>query len=166
MAQSNYHCVSPWVPRLLAGLLAIGGSFWGLILSPWLFRPEASPLAWAVFGPGYLITIGYIIRTISMPPLGVRYLIWVSSLLVQGAWLLWLIWAVIVQLADDHSVNEPSMMAAWWFFATVASAVALSTEGGDPNTNAAPDEAACSAIRQAESKKYIPTPLPELECIS
>jgi hypothetical protein len=109
-------------------LLALGGTFWGVLLAPWLFQPGVSPVAWVVFGPGYLVTIGYVIRAIGTPPRGARYLIWVSSLLIQGAWLLWLIWDVTERVAEGRSVNEPSLMAAWWLFATVSSVVGLLTE--------------------------------------
>jgi hypothetical protein len=113
---------------MLAGLLALGGLFWGLLLSPWLFRSGASPLAWLVFGPGYLVTLGYAVRAVSTPPLAARRLIWVCSLLVQGAWLSYLGWRVTEQLALGRSVKEPGIMAAWWVFATVASCVGLFTE--------------------------------------
>ena len=120
---------------MLAGLLTLGGLFWGLLLSPWLFRPEASPLAWLVFGPGYLITVGYVIRAVSTPPLAARRLIWVCSLLVQGAWLLYLVWAETEQLALGRSIHEPNIMSVWWLFATVASCVGLFAERQVPRQN-------------------------------
>ena len=116
------------VPRILAGVLALGGSCWGILLSPWLFQRDASPLAWVVFGPGYVVTVGYIIRTFSTPPLGVRRLIWIASLLVQGAWLLWIIWGISERLAAGNTVNEPILVVGWWLFATGASVAGLVTE--------------------------------------
>jgi hypothetical protein len=118
-------------PRLVAMLLAVGGCFWGLLLLPWLFQPDVSPRALAVFGPGYLVTLGYIVRSVTTPPRAVRYLIWASSILVQGAWLVWLIWAVTEQLAAGRSVlrDIANLMTAWWVFATAASVVGLLTEG-------------------------------------
>jgi hypothetical protein len=116
------------LPRMLAGMLALGGLFWGLLLSPWLFRPEASLLAWLVFGPGYLVTLGYVIRATCTPPLAARRLIWVCSLLIQGGWLLSIAWAEIGQLALGRSVHEPSLASAWWLFATVVSFVGFFAE--------------------------------------
>ena len=116
-----------WVARSLAILLALGGCLWGLLLSPWLFQRDVSPLAIAVFGPGYLVTLGYIVRSISTPPPGARLLIWVSSLLVQGGWLLFLIWGVIEKLVAGGSVARDiaNPATAWLVFATVASLVGL-----------------------------------------
>lgn len=116
-----------WVARVLAILLALGGCCWGLLLSPWLFRSDVSPLAIAVFGPGYVVTLGYIVRSLSTPTTAVCVLIWVSSLLVQGAWLLLLIWGVIEKAASGGAVAHEvaSIPAAWWVFAFVASVAGL-----------------------------------------
>jgi hypothetical protein len=119
---------SSWLARLLAILLALGGCYWGLLLSPWLFfRANVSPLAVIVFGPGYLVTLGYIVRSVSTPPAGFRVLIWVSSLLVQGAWLLFMIWNVFETIAAGGSAMHDieNIMTAWWVFATAASVVGL-----------------------------------------
>jgi len=120
------------VPRILAGVLALGGSCWGVLLSPWLFQRDASPLAWVVFGPGYIVTIGYIIRTFSTPPLGVCRAIWVASILVQGAWFFVSIWGISERVAAGNTVNEPILILAWWLFATGASVVGLLTEKAKP----------------------------------
>jgi hypothetical protein len=117
--------IPQWVPRLLAGVLAIGGTFWGFLLSPWLFRPDASPTAWLVFGPGYLVTLSYYLRAFSMPPNEIRLLIWFVSLIVQGAWLLFMLWGIIPDILAGRSINEPSLPLAWWVFATIASAFGL-----------------------------------------
>jgi hypothetical protein len=116
-----------WVARLLAILLALGGCGWGLLLSPWLLRAHVTPLAVALFGPGYLVTLGYIVRSVSTPPAGVRMLIWASSLLVQGAWLLFLIWGVTEKVASGGSAttDASNLMMAWWAFATAASVAGL-----------------------------------------
>jgi hypothetical protein len=124
--------LAPWFARLLAVLLALGGCFWGLLLSPWMLRPDVSPAAVAVFGPGYLITLGYIIRSVSTPPLVVRRLIWSASIIIQGSWLAWTIWAICEQVITGHTLNEPSLPTAWWVFATAASVVGLLAEGAKP----------------------------------
>jgi hypothetical protein len=99
------------VPRLLAVLLVLGGCFWGLLLSPWLFRPGVSPLAWAIFGPGYAVTLGYIIRSVSTPSLTARRLIWTASILVQGSWLAWVVWGMSGKIVAGQMPNEP---VPWW----------------------------------------------------
>jgi hypothetical protein len=115
------------VARLLAIQLAIGGSFWGLLLLPVLLSPNVPALAVAVLVPGYLVTVGYIVRSVCTPPPEGRLLIWVSSLLVQGAWLLFLIGSVIEKAVAGGSVAQDvsSVPAVWWLFATVASVVGL-----------------------------------------
>jgi hypothetical protein len=117
-----------WLPWTLAYVLALGGCFWGLLLSPWLFRPDVSPLAVVIFGPGYLVTLGYIVRSVCTPPLMARRLIWIASLLVQGAWLAWFAWALVEKIAAGGAPNEPALPVAWWVFATAASAIGLFTE--------------------------------------
>lgn len=110
--------------RMLALALAIGGCGWGLLLSPWLFRSDVSPLAVAVFGPGYVVTLGYIVRAITTPRPTVRVFIWSSSLLVQGGWLSYVTWGIVSagELAAKDFANG---MTAWWAFATVVSAAGL-----------------------------------------
>ena len=119
----------PWLPRLLAVLLALGGCFWGLLLSPWIFRPGVSPAAISGFGPGYLVTLGYIVRSVSTPPLIARRLIWAGSIMVQGSWLVWIVWAIFEQVLAGHTLNEPVLFVAWWLFATATSVVGLLAEG-------------------------------------
>ena len=138
-----------WVARSLAILLAIGGCLWGLLLSPWLLRSDVSPLAVAVFGPGYLVTVGYIVRSVSTPPRAGRLLIWLSSLLVQGAWLLFLIWEVIEKVAAGRSAahDVANVMTAWWAFATVASVVGLLA---DLSKQAGPDAVADGGRRRTK----------------
>lgn len=65
-----------------------------------------------------------------MPPIGARALIWVSSLLVQGAWLLWLISEVIHYLSVGRPVVKDiaNIFTVWWVFATVASFVGLAVD--------------------------------------
>jgi hypothetical protein len=121
--------LAPWLPRLLAVLLALGGCFWGLLLSPWLFRPDVSPLAVAVFGPGYLVTLGYIVRSVSTPALTARRLIWGVSILVQGSWLAWIVWGMSEKVVAGRMPNESVLPVAWWVFATAASVAGLLAEG-------------------------------------
>jgi hypothetical protein len=115
----------------LAIVLALGGCYWGLLLLPWIFRVDVSPVAVLVFGPGYLITAAYGVRSVSTPPLGTRRLIWLTSLLVQGAWLAWDLAAMCQVLGAGQTPHEPLLPTAWWFFATVASVLALLAERGE-----------------------------------
>jgi hypothetical protein len=108
--------------RIVASLLAMGGILWGafcllLVLAPYGF-PGPAVLA---FAPGYLVTVGYLVRACSFPPLAVRYLIWGLSFLVQGGWLLW----ALVGVAEGHwftGSGFESVTLAWWAFAFFASA--------------------------------------------
>ncbi len=129
---------APWLAWGLAVVLALGGCFWGVLVSLVFLRAEVSPLAVAVFGSGYLVTVGYIVRSISTPPPGVRVVIWMSSLLVQGAWLLWLMRAVIEKvLAGGSAAGDiGNIFTAWWVFATVASVAGLLADlpkGAEPD---------------------------------
>jgi hypothetical protein len=105
---------------MIAIVLALGGCFWGVFLLL-AFGPAALiPLP---FGVGYLVTAGYIARSVTVPTLGVRRAVWVASLVVQGAWLL----SVGI---PDLPRTGPNLFFWWWAFATAASAVALVTERG------------------------------------
>lgn len=119
------------VPRVLAALLALGGSFFGVLLSPWIFRSDVSPLALAVFGPGYVITLAYFVRMLSTPSLSIRRLIWVASVMVQGTWMVWDLSGISAKIAAGQSVNEPLLPSAWWVLATAASVIGLITEDND-----------------------------------
>jgi hypothetical protein len=114
-----------WVPRTLATVLAVGGCFFGLLLYPWTFRGDVSPLAVAVFGPGYLITLGYIIRACSTPTLGFRRLLWSASLVIQGTWMVGDLSGMAARLAAGQTLNEPLLPTAWWIFATFASVTGI-----------------------------------------
>ncbi len=77
------------VVRGLAALLAVGGSFWGyLCLSSMLAVLGGDAIPLLVFGPGYLVTIGYLDLCLRVPSPGWQRAIWGASALVQGAWLL------------------------------------------------------------------------------
>jgi hypothetical protein len=102
--------------RFLAGLLAAGGVLWGLLASAFVFRTLAS----LVFIPGYIITVGYIIRCFSTPRLSWRRVIWGASVFVQGAWVIFYFGAygVMYSSGDSHSVGDvANLMTLWWIFA-------------------------------------------------
>ena len=108
---------APSVARLIAIALMMGGLFWGMFLLL-AFGPVALfPLP---FGVGYLVTVGYIVRAVSVPAFGIRMLIWIASLMVQGYWLL--------QSIPDITRTGLNLISAWWLFATVCSVIAIATE--------------------------------------
>ena len=115
--------------RFLAGVLAAGGIFWGL-LSAAAIKGSGSLVVSLVFIPGYIITLGYIIRCVYTPRLLWRRMIWGASTFVQGAWLVSIIAAMIygelryggVTAAD---VFGPIVCWLWWIFALGTSIYAV-----------------------------------------
>lgn len=108
---------APSVPRLIAIALTMGGLFWGMFLLL-AFGP---PVLFSFpFGVGYLVTVGYIVRAVSVPAFGIRMSIWIASLAVQGSFL----------FADIPDITRTglNLISAWWLFATVCSAIAIATE--------------------------------------
>src|ERR1700677_1270816 len=87
--------------RILAGLLAAGGIFWGLLC---LENIDYS-LHSLIFIPGYIITVGYIVRCFYTPRLFWLRVIWGSSAIVQGAWLVWIIAELTHEGLRNKDVN-------------------------------------------------------------
>ena len=132
--QPHYTVSASWLARLLAVVLALGGFYWGFLLA-WIFLPG---LIFRLFGPevtlfefglagGYLITAFYIVRSARTPPLVVRRLMWITSLLVQGSWLAWGVWCISQEFASGDPPKTIHFVL-WWMFATVASLVGLIAE--------------------------------------
>ncbi len=115
-------------PRIVAGFLAIGGIYWGVLLLPWMPQPENLLLKLFVFGPGYVVTLGYWIRVLASPPLLGIQLIWGASVLVQGGWLVCHVVATLGREGGVTRLAQPKLVVAWWLFATVGSVVALMLE--------------------------------------
>jgi hypothetical protein len=107
--------------KFLAGLLAAGGIFW-TFFSIAASRISDSFLVSLVFVPGYIVTVGHVIRCVCTPRLSWRRVIWGASVFVQGAWLVAIISALIcgelryggVAAAD---VFGPMVLWFWWAFA-------------------------------------------------
>ncbi len=116
-------------PRLIAVLLAVGGSLYGVFLLAGFGWEALIQFPLAV---GFLVTVGYFVRAITFPPLAVRRAIWVFSLIVHGAWLIW------VGIPDLPRAG-PNLVNLWWAVATAASAVALATEPGSAEPRNAAD---------------------------
>ena len=117
--------------RILAGVLATGGILWGLFCLPllWDFDSLLKPL---IFGPGYLATVGYFIRCLSTPSLIWRRVIWVASILVQGAWLTTLLWEQVTRQGFFGHASGAGLLilGGWWTFAFFVSVYGLVAESG------------------------------------
>jgi hypothetical protein len=120
----NMNVSASTLPRVIAVLLALGGSLWGAFLLGG-FGWEA--LVQFPLAVGYVVTVGYIVRAMSFPPLAVRRAIWAVSLIVHDAWLVW------VGIPDLPRAG-PNPVILWWALATAASAVALAFEPGNAAT--------------------------------
>jgi hypothetical protein len=112
--------------RVLAGVLAFGGVLWGLFCLL-LILPYDSITALLYFGPGYVVTAGYIVRLCSTPPLGWRRAIWGLSALVQGAWLLWYLTELLRGASGPRKPFE-WIALAWWSFAFSTSVLGFVAE--------------------------------------
>ena len=93
------------IPRVIASLLAHGACFWGILLSPLVAESSEKPMVFLTFGPGYVVTLGYLILVFIPPPLPARLFIWGLSVLVQGAWLVWIGVGLVQRLV---------MGGKWW----------------------------------------------------
>ena len=125
------------IPRVIASLLALGACFWGILLSPVIAQTIEKPMVLLTLGPGYVVTLGYLILVFVPPALPARLLIWGLSVLVQGAWLVWYGIDLVRHLAQGGSWNEPPLFLGWWLFATVGSIVGLllEKESGEKGSN-------------------------------
>lgn len=114
-------------PRLIAGLLSLGGYFWSLFCLP-IFLIGLQHLSLPILGPGYLVTVGYLYRYFGRPAYSFRQVIWGGSALVQGAWLIW----AALGMSHQAFLNPFDIVAlTWWSFALVASVAALCFESPD-----------------------------------
>jgi hypothetical protein len=110
--------------RFLATALAIVSHVWGILCAIFLSAGfwRAAPL----FVPGYIVMVGYFWRAIGDPSRNWARAIWGASLLVQGAWLVWLVVVVVIGKGEWYSLATP--MAAWWIASTVLSFIAFHAE--------------------------------------
>jgi hypothetical protein len=114
----------------LAIFLAIGGMLWGLFCLPFLLLGD--PLRTIpTFGPGYVVTFGYLVRAIYTPSIRLRVGIWLLSALVQGAWLLWSLSGVLTgEYFSDYykAFIFGIIILVWWAFAFAASVYGIFTD--------------------------------------
>src|SRR5947208_755694 len=71
--------------RVIAGLMAAIGLMWGVLTLG--VTIDGDWRAVVVFGPGWLATVGYVVRATCQVTRSVAKTIWFASALVQGAWL-------------------------------------------------------------------------------
>ena len=113
--------------RLFASVLAFGSVLWGafglfIIIS--LFRSSSSYLIWSllIFGPGYIIMVGYVIRAFCTLPTTLRRIIWAASCLVQGIWLVLSIDTVFSLMRMDQF---ETLCIEWWIGTLIISVYGL-----------------------------------------
>lgn len=94
---------------VLAAVLATIASFWGVLCYLVIFQDNPNEIAVRYFGPGYVVAAGYILRAIRVPSVQFRLLIWITSAVVQGTWLLLSGW------------EGNAALLLWWSFAFVVS---------------------------------------------
>ena len=121
--------------RTMARVLAVGATMWG-VLCAWfvIFGSWAGVL---IFGPGYVITVGYYWRAFGRPSPKWCRAIWGLSLLVQGSWFGCMVTALFSgPPRGDLSSGDlwGIIMVAWWTGATIVSLVALLIDRGHPAT--------------------------------
>jgi hypothetical protein len=122
--------------RILAALLAAGGIWWGYFLhDPFMDHVRHADsfndlLGLLIFAPGYLITAGYLIRCLSKPSLAWRRVIWGASALIQGAWLIFLLWATAARQGFFGNLDLVGelIFGGWWAFAFTSSVYGLAVE--------------------------------------
>ena len=126
--------------RFLAGVLAAGGILWGL-LSVGAIGINGFSL---IFIPGYIITLGYIIRCVYTPRLLWRRMLWGASALVQGAWLIFyfgtLVYGALRYAVGSRSSDSGSSdsiigdvvnpFTFWWIFALAISIYGYRSDKG------------------------------------
>lgn len=109
------------LPRVVAGFLAVAGLVWSFVLLHIIDKVENPTPALLTFLPGFIVTVGYIIRALITPRRTIRRLIWFLSVLVQGGWLTF---GVIVVIANGRF----SLFFFWWLAAFVLSIIALNLD--------------------------------------
>jgi hypothetical protein len=113
-------------------VLAAGGALWGIFCLLFFIGAPSDKVGVSlrvsllIFGPGYLVTIGYFVRAFTSPRVGWRRVIWGASVLVQGTWFFLI--AVHDLTHHAHIVPFEYVTIAWWGFALVLSLYALITD--------------------------------------
>ncbi|MEM1109589.1 MAG: hypothetical protein AAGH99_12960 [Planctomycetota bacterium] len=110
--------------RILSSFLAFAGLIWGVLCLPFFVINPSNALMF--FGPGYLVTAGYIWRSVWPPSTNERKILWTLSGIVQGAWLV-----LTFETADSFwsSWNGGNLttkiVLSWWVIALAVSVAGL-----------------------------------------
>jgi hypothetical protein len=109
--------------RAVAAVLATAGIGWGSFCVIFLLRGDLLR-SLLLFGPGYVVTIGYLWRAIVNPDPAWRRVIWGASALVQGGWI---IWSLIGSIQHGRILTFPfaNLSNAWWACSFVASLIGV-----------------------------------------
>ncbi len=108
--------------QVVVGLLLLGSSIWGILLSPLI----VFPFLFLFFLPGYL-QIGFYVmylRHLQGWSNRGRLTMWISSLAVHGSWL------CLASLGGPRVLF--SLFGLWWIFAVVFSLAGLIVEIQEP----------------------------------
>jgi hypothetical protein len=124
LTETDQETLSLMMPRLFAAMLAVGAvPLAGLTLILLIYAITDGNVGGAllcftlVFGPGCLLTVGYVVRAVHTPAFPTRVKFWCFSFVVQGVWL-------VIGLRD-HPFSSATL---WWSFAFIASALSLLLE--------------------------------------
>ncbi|MGA2441529.1 MAG: hypothetical protein ABSH08_11255 [Tepidisphaeraceae bacterium] len=112
--------------RIMAGMLAIGATFWAIFIGYLVIYDWPQALLW--FGPCYVVTAAYYWRALGHPSRNWCRAIWGLSLLVQGAWLTTLIVYTFRGRVDDDRFTW--IITVWWAGSAVLSFIALLLDPG------------------------------------
>ena len=105
--------------RLIATILALGGIIWSVLLLSTFGLWSLLPLP---FGVGYLLTIGYCIRSVANPSMTFRSVLWWGSIVINGVFL------AVDLFGNGSQAFEKPVPLIWWSFAVSMSSIALVCE--------------------------------------
>lgn len=112
--------------RTIAGILAIGATFWAIFIGYLVIYDWPHALLW--FGPGYVVTVAYYWRALGHPSRNWCRAIWGLSLLVQATWLTYIVVGAFHGRVDDEAFTR--VIVAWWAGSVVLSFIGLFLDPG------------------------------------
>jgi hypothetical protein len=75
------------------------------------------------FGPGYVVTVLHIVRACHTPRPNWRLLLWITSAIVQGAWMFPILLEIVRHGMDGSAFYALSFI--WWVYAFLVSVVGV-----------------------------------------
>lgn len=124
--------------RITAACFAVGGLLWSLFCLVFVVFGDFTRSI-LLFGPGYLVTMGYVYRALWTPSNLARRVIWGLSALVQGAWLYWFITNVIEYGLRGTKFDFVAL--TWWTVTFAMSIYAFAKDVNSDNRQASDQEA-------------------------